>query len=497
MPPGRRGATRRGSQLPGHLAGTVVARMGDDGGARYQRPCTTSSAPPRKDTVTNASSRRPDGIIAGLLAIAIAAGGGWGIRRYATRLATSEVQAAAACDVPFKYQTLTLQHAALASGTVLPIYGSSELFCCGNPFRPTAVFASRPTAFGVLPIGHAGTADLFFMQTFAALGHGLRGRKLVLSASPPWFSHRDGADSSEYAGNFRPELAYAFMFEAPISLRLRQAGARRMLAYPETLRDTLLRVAAEDLAHPTPMHHVAYLALAPAGHVMTWILHVLDAGRTVAFVWGRGRFCPHASSSSMSPDWVRMAALGTRIAEQRDTTNPFGFPDSKYSELVRIRPKISEALALYQSGGTNRDGALLPPPTKWELTMSRSAEWTDLRLALRVLRELGARPLVWSLPLPGAYDNYTPLSVVARRSYYDRYEHIVEWAKVPWLDFRADEEDPYFLTDPGSHLSARGWVFADRALDMFWHGRSSAEIRSALSTLAEEAPSGSPPADHR
>jgi poly-D-alanine transfer protein DltD len=73
----------------------------------------------------------------------------------------------------------------------------------------------------------------------------------------------------------------------------------------------------------------------------------------------------------------------------------------------------------------------------------------------------------------------------------------VEWAKVPWLDFRADEEDPYFLTDPGLHLSARGWVFADRALDMFWHGRSSAEIRSALSTLAEEAPSGSPPADHR
>jgi D-alanine transfer protein len=447
--------------------------------------------------VTSTSSRRPHGIIAALLAIAIAAGGGWGIRRYATRLAASEVQAAAACDVPFKYQTLTLQRAALASGHVLPIYGSSELFCCGSPFRPTQVFASRPTAFGILPIGHAGTADLFFMQTFAALGHGLRGRKLVLSASPPWFSHRHGADSREYAGNFLPELAYTFMFEAPISLRLRQAGARRMLAYPETLQDPLLRVAAEELAHPTPMHHVAYLALAPAGHVMTWLLHALDAGRTVAFVWGLGRFCPHPPSSSMPPDWVRMAALGTRIAEQRDTTNPFGFPDSTYSELLRIRPKISEALALYQSGATNRDGALLPAPTEWELTMSRSAEWTDLRLALRVLRELGARPLVWSLPLPGAYDNYTALSVVARRSYYDRYEHIMESAGVPWLDFRAHEEDPYFLTDPGSHLSPRGWVFADRALDMFWHGRSSAEIRSALSTLAAEAPSGPPPADHR
>src|SRR5262249_27077153 len=123
MPPGRPGATRMASRLPDHLAGTVVASK-ESGGARYQRPGGTSSASPRKDTVTNTSSRRPDGIIAALLAIAIAAGAGWGIRRYATRLAASKVQAMATCDVPFKYQTLTLQRAALASGNILPIYGS-------------------------------------------------------------------------------------------------------------------------------------------------------------------------------------------------------------------------------------------------------------------------------------------------------------------------------------------------------------------------------------
>ena len=445
--------------------------------------------------MTTASARRPDGIIAAVLAILIAAGTGWGVRKYATRLAASEVQAVATCDVPFKYQTLTLQRAALASGHILPIYGSSELFCCGNPFRPTQVFASRPTEFEAMPVGHAGTADLFFMQTFAALGNGLRGRKLAISASPLWFSQGDGPDLRQYASNFIPELAYTFMFEAPISPRLRRAGARRMLAYPETLQDTVLRVAAEDIAHPTPIHHAAYVALAPAGHLMTWILHVFDAGRTVAFVGMLRRSCPRPASTSIPPDWVRMAARGTRISEQRDTTNPFGFADWMYSELLRSRPKVYEALALYQSGRTNRDGTLLPPPTKWELTMSQSAEWTDLRLALRVLRELKARPLVWSLPLPGAYDNYTPVSVVARGSYYDRYEHIVDRARVPWLDFRDHEEDPYFLTDPGSHLSARGWVFADRALDMFWHDRSTAEIRSSLSTLAKKAPSASPPSD--
>jgi poly-D-alanine transfer protein DltD len=444
--------------------------------------------------VTNAPSRRPDGIIAALLAIAIAAGAGWGIRTYATRLAASRVQAMATCDVPFKYQTLTLQRAALARGDILPLYGSSELFCCGRPYRPGEMFASRPTAFNVLPIGHPGTTDLFFMQTFAALGHDLRGRKLAISTSPVWFGQRYGPEPRQYASNFVPELAYTFMFEAPVSPRLRRAGARRMLAYPETFQDTVLRVAAVDIAHPTPIHHAAHVALAPAGHVMTWVLHVFDAGRTVAFVGILGRSCPRPpSSSSPPPDWVKMAMHGTRLAEQRDTTNPFGFADPMYRELLRTRPKAYDALALYESGGTNREGTLLPPPTKWESNMSRSVEWTDLRLALRALRELGARPLVWSLPLPGAYDNYTPLSVVARRSYYERYEHVVAWARFPWLDFRAHEEDPYFLTDPGSHLSARGWVFADRALDMFWHDQSSDEIRSALSTLAQKAPAGSPP----
>jgi poly-D-alanine transfer protein DltD len=447
--------------------------------------------------MTNSSSRRPDGIIAALLAIAIVGGAGWGLRRYATRLATSHVEAVTGCDVPFKYQTLTLQRAALAGGHVLPIYGSSELFCCGGRFRPTQVFASRPTAFGVMPIGQAGTADLFFMQTFAALGYGLRGQKLVVSDSPPWFSQAEGLARGQYAGDFQPELAYTFVFEAPISRVLRQDGARRMLAYPETLHDGLLRVALEDLAHPTPVHRAAYLALAPAGYVMTWMLHVLDAERTVSFLWRFGRFCPNPSSSSLPPDWVGKAELATRVAESRDTTNPFGFPDSTYYELLGTSPRIHNALAVYHSGSTNRDGTLLPPPTEWESTMSRSPEWKDLHLALRVLRELGARPLVWSLPLPGAYDDYTPLSLAVRGSYYDRYEHIVEWARIPWLDFRAHEEDPYFLTDPGSHLSARGWVFADRALDMFWQGRSIAEIRLALSTLAEMAPSGSPLADGR
>ncbi len=421
----------------------------------------------------------PDGITAALLAIAIAAGGGWGLRVHARHLAVDHLRSVTATHVPFKYQTLTFQRAALASGGVLPIYGSSELFCCGSPLRPTQVFASRPTGFEVLALGRAGTADLFFMQTFAALGHDLEGRKLVVSDSPSWFVARGGVTPAAYGHSFLPEVAFSFVFEAPISPALREAGAHRMLAYPAPLREEpLLALAARDLADPTPIHRAEYAALVPIGRLATWVLGVRDAARTVAFVWRLRWLRPDPPGPSLD-DWEQVTTLATRVAQGEDTTNPFGFTDATYRELRR-RPRFQNALALYRSGASNRDGALLPPPTDWETAMSGSAAWKDLRLELRVLDELGARPLVWTLPLPGVYDDYTPLSARARRTYYDRYEHVVERARVAWLDFRAQEEEPYFLADPGSHLSARGWAFADRALDVFWHGGSTDDIQAAL-----------------
>jgi D-alanine transfer protein len=438
---------------------------------------------------SRASGRIPDGVVAAALALAIAGTAGQAMQAYARYVAGRHLALVTTGDVPFKQQTLAFQRAALASGHVLPIYGSSELFCCGRTFRPTAVFASRPTGFDVLALGSGGTGDLFFAETFAALGHDARDKRVVVSDSPTWFSNRRGLTREQYGSSFLPEAAYAFVFDAPLSLPLREMGARRMLAYPETLRDPLLRRAVEDLAHPTRINLADYAALGPLGRLATWALEVRDAARTAVFVWNPARR-PEPPPPSAPLDWATMATRGTRIAEAASTTNPFGFSDAAYSELRRRR-KFRDALALYDSGRTNRDGSVLPPGAR-ERTAWRSTEWTDLRLALRVLREVGARPLVWTLPLPGAFYDYTTASAPVRRTYYERYARTAEQAGVPWLDFRAHDEDRLFVNDPGSHLSARGWVFADRAVDRFWHAGSIADIRAALATLARAVPAPGP-----
>jgi len=438
------------------------------------------------------AERRPVAIPAALLAIAIAACVAWSAQISALRMAVRSAGALANVRTPLKPLTLTLQRAAFESGHILPVYGSSELYCCGNPYRPTQLFASEPTGFDAFAIGRPGMGNLLFTQTFGALGRTLQDKKLVLIDSPPWFSNTDEGEAQSYAGNFSPEIAGTFIFESPISLPLKEATARRMLDYPATLADEpLLRLAVRTLADPTPLHLAEYFAIAPLGRLTTWVERVRDAVLTRQFLR------PYRKPPASSPphrghlDWSALAARATKIAERRNSTNPFGFPNRSYSYLLK-NGIIGDALAVYHSGATNRNGELYPVPVEWEQSMSRSVEWTDLQLAASVLHELGARPFVWTMPMPGPYDDYTVLSAPARQAYYERWTRALDEARVPGLDFRFADEEPYFLTDTGAHFSPRGWILADLALDMFWHDRPIEEIRVALATLARQVPA--PPA---
>jgi len=119
--------------------------------------------------------------------------------------------------------------------------------------------------------------------------------------------------------------------------------------------------------------------------------------------------------------------------------------------------------------------------------MLQSTAWDDLRLELAVLRALGARPLVWTMPLDGTYWDYTVWSAPARAAYYAQYRAVAAAAGVPALTFSAHDEDRYFMASP-SHLSARGWVFADLAVDLFWHGEQLPAIQKALAALNQRLP---------
>ncbi len=60
---------------------------------------------------------------------------------------------------PVKNQGTALQQAALDTGCLLPVYGSSELnllAAYNRPFHATNLFRDRPTGFTIFPVGKAG-----------------------------------------------------------------------------------------------------------------------------------------------------------------------------------------------------------------------------------------------------------------------------------------------------------------------------------------------------
>src|ERR1700678_3360420 len=94
---------------------------------------------------------------------------------------------------PVKNQGTALQQAALDTGCLLPVYGSSELNLLQpytRPFHPTILFHDRPTGFTIFPIGKAESTCLTILQKLAGLGPALRGRKVAVSLSPCWFFTR-------------------------------------------------------------------------------------------------------------------------------------------------------------------------------------------------------------------------------------------------------------------------------------------------------------------
>ncbi|HKA28786.1 MAG TPA: hypothetical protein VKH82_05390, partial [Candidatus Binatia bacterium] len=82
------------------------------------------------------TARPPVGILAAMLALAIGIGLAWSWQRSVVHVSAQYLDAMANIRAPIKSITLTLQRAALESRHTLPLYGSSELYCCGDPYRP-------------------------------------------------------------------------------------------------------------------------------------------------------------------------------------------------------------------------------------------------------------------------------------------------------------------------------------------------------------------------
>jgi D-alanine transfer protein len=332
---------------------------------------------------------------------------------------------------------------------LLPMYGSSELIV-PMPNRVTDFFAPYPTGFSVAPIGARGYPMLSMAVALGSLGSAARGRRIVISLSGTWFT----GDQEKYAViNFRTHFSQLqtgdLIFRSNLPIELRRRLAARILGYrPRTGIDPLLAIALSCLAERCVFEPLLP-ALAPL-----WMLTSLPSrARDYALLAGELKDATPPRRHLSRPDWNELEARGDSVWRAQSASNPFGIQDSIWSE--------SQTQVL-SSKGTSSDSLFLA-------SMQHTPGWEDLDLLLATMKALGARPLVLDTPLKGVYWDYVGVSGRARDRFYRQFDSATAPFHVAARNFSEYDADPLFLSEPRSHLSAKGWAVYDRTINAFYH----------------------------
>jgi D-alanine transfer protein len=342
---------------------------------------------------------------------------------------------------PLKNQGLAFQRSAAHAPNVLPLYGSSELTALRVPERADIFFRTAPTGFQVSPVGAGGMPPLIILQKVAALGSALRGKKLAISLSPGLTAH---PGLKAYEGNFSLMAASEMVFGTAIDFKLKRQIASRMLECPSTLaKSPLLGFASRRLASHRWLDHVVFCALWPIGELQNAVLEMQDHFAAFAHILNNVKPAPQQHLEVI--DWPELIA---KVSEFKTTA------EDKTN---------SSTLAEQIAPGSHDAG--------FRTRMEEGQGWIEYELLLRTLASVHARPLLLSMPIAGRFYDQTGISRSARESYYNRLRTLAQRYHFPLIEFKGHDEDPAFLYLHKSHLTAKGWLYYDRALDDFFHGR--------------------------
>jgi D-alanine transfer protein len=340
-----------------------------------------------------------------------------------------------------KNQGLAFQRAAAHARDVLLLYGSSELLLAPVAAdRAGDFFRGTPTGFQVSPIGKPGATTLTILQKIGALRSDLREKKIAISLSPEWFfainTRRDW-----YKGNFSLLAASEVAFGDGLDLELKRDIASRMLQFPSTFEKCpLLGFALKRLATGRWLDRAVFYTLWPLGKMQTALLELEDHFAALEYILQNAKPAPQRHSEIL--DWPELIA---KLAESNSA-------DAK---------EIDKAPGFI-------------PPWREEGFVERvnaAPEWINFELLLRALAEIRAQPLLLSLPIAGQYYDREGVSRAARETYYKKLRTLVQRYHFALVDFENHDEDADFLDRQQDHLTGKGWIFYNRVLDDFFHGR--------------------------
>lgn len=385
----------------------------------------------------------------GLLLIPLLAG-----ERFARQQESRSIHALAAAKSEQAYAGSVLQRAALRYPDLLLVYGSSELTQGNLRYQARVFFRKYPTGFMVFQVAKPAANALTIAQSLAALGPQLRGKKVVISFTPSLFL-LPALSQEYYNGNFSRLHAYALIFSPALSRETRALAAARMAQYPGSLTDDpLLQFSVNRLAENSPADRLLFSLAWPLGRLQTSLLNLQDHAASLQEL--REKQLEAAGEPRPATiNWTAWLEKTRKEQAEFSNNNPYGLDNQLW--LEEYQPLLSQPSA---------PGA---GDAEFIASLNNAKEWQDLDILLKILSELGARPLLLSRPLNAPFLEALGISRQAQALYYEKLSAAVAPYAVTLVDFRALDGDTTFSVDRTSHPSLSGWMYVNQALDAFYH----------------------------
>jgi D-alanine transfer protein len=387
------------------------------------------------------------------------------VQLHAWQLERQYVHPFASATAPWtgKNRGIAMERAAFAQSDLLPVFGSSELIV-GSTHDADGVFRYYPTGFRPFAVASPATTPIIMMLRLGSLGTALRGKRVVITITPPEF-YRPHLEQPSYNANFSRVQAVAVAFSIDIPCALRRSVAQRMLQYPATIADDpILRWGLEALTDRSQLGRVRYAAVLPLGLFQHVVLDLSEHWQFVAFVYRHPELHRSEAVVPRPIDWALLETHAAAEAASRGRNNPFGFDASYWNEHARRLQHPIDA----------RSARMLMPVIPLMVDglhhEPRNLEWRDFALLLDVVHALGARPLVVSAPFAGPFLDYWGVTAYERAQYYEELRDRTSRNGVPLVDFADHDGDRDFDRDPEGHLTDKGWVHLDEVFDAWFHG---------------------------
>ncbi len=350
-----------------------------------------------------------------------------------------------------------IQRMAIQQDDLLLVIGGSEIELLETPYQAYRFFSAYPTGFNVFDVSNKGASALTMAQKVAALGVDVRGKKVIISMTPAivTMAPRGEVNTEHYAANFSQLQGMELVYSPYLSMETKKLAAKRMLLFQDSLIDApLLKFALEKLASDSALDQVLYYASMPLGKLQLVFIRLQDHYATVDFIRHRSSEELKVTRKPNQIEWAAVAAVAESEQIKNTDSNPYAVDNLKWKQIEDL---MNNPIPVGTKDDSFKAGVL------------GAKEWEDLDIALRVLTEMGAEPLIMSRPMNVHLWERLGVSEQAQNSYYKKLHEVIDPYGIPVIDFQEHDTDPYFSMDLASHTSRKGWVYVNQAFDEFFH----------------------------